>query len=144
MAVAGSGTNQATFDFMAEQPPPVESVSLARSLVDAFASGWARADVDQIMSVFAPNAVFQEAPFAEPVTGWDAIRGYWADVPYRQSEITVSTGEIYVAGPWFATEFKAVFRRRRSGEWVEARGAIFCETDQALITEMRMYWHRST
>jgi hypothetical protein len=25
---------------------------------------------------------------------------------------------------------------------VDARGAIFCETDGARITEMRMYWHR--
>jgi ketosteroid isomerase-like protein len=25
---------------------------------------------------------------------------------------------------------------------VDARGAIFCETDDGRITEMRMYWHR--
>jgi ketosteroid isomerase-like protein len=35
-----------------------------------------------------------------------------------------------------------VFRRRRTGQWVDARGAIFCETDGERITEMRMYWHR--
>jgi hypothetical protein len=128
---------------MAEQPAPVETVSLGRSLIDTLAAGWSRADVDQIMSVFAPTAVFLETPFAEPRMGWDAIRSYWVDVPYHQSEIAVTTGEIYVAGPWFSTEFKAVFRRRRTGEWVEARGAIFCETAQALVTEMRMYWHRS-
>lgn len=128
---------------MAEQPAPVETVSLGRSLIDTLAAGWSRADVDQIMSVFAPTAVFLETPFAEPRIGWDAIRSYWVDVPYHQSEIAVTTGEIYVAGPWFSTEFKAVFRRRRTGEWVEARGAIFCETAQALVTEMRMYWHRS-
>ena len=32
--------------------------------------------------------------------------------------------------------------RRRTGDWVEARGAIFCETAGGKITEMRMYWHR--
>jgi len=53
-----------------------------------------------------------------------------------------TSGEIYAAGPWFSTEFKCVFRRRRTGEWVEARGAIFCETESDRITEMRMYWHR--
>jgi hypothetical protein len=58
------------------------------------------------------------------------------------SEISFSSGEIYGAGPWFATEFKCVFRRRRTGEWVDARGAIFCETNGQLVTEMRMYWHR--
>ncbi len=96
-----------------------------------------------LVSVFAEQAVFIETPFAQPVTGVQAIRRYWSDVAYYQSEISVSTGEIYVAGPWFSTEFRARFRRRRSGDWVDARGAIFAETDGSKITEMRMYWHRS-
>jgi len=94
------------------------------------------------MSVFAPDAVFKETPFSEPLRGQEAIRGYWADVPLHQSEITFTSGEIFTAGPWFATEFKCTFRRRRTGEWVDARGAIVCETDGEKITEMRMYWDR--
>jgi len=99
---------------------------------------------DGIASVFSEQAVFVETPLSQPVVGQDAIRRYWADVPYHQSEIQVFTGEIFAAGPWFATEFKATFRRRRTGEWVEARGALFCETADDKITEMRMYWHRKT
>jgi ketosteroid isomerase-like protein len=115
-----------------------------RELIDTFAQGWSKSQVDLIISVFNTDAVFLETPFTEPLTGSDAIRRYWSDVPYHQSEISVSTGEVYVAGPWFATEFKAVFRRRRTGDWVEARGAIFCETDGLRISEMRMYWHRNS
>jgi ketosteroid isomerase-like protein len=95
-----------------------------------------------MMGVFSADPVFIETPFAEPLKGIDAVRGYWADVPMHQSEITFTSGEIFAAGPWFSTEFKCTFRRRRTGEWVEARGAIFCETDGSKITEMRMYWHR--
>lgn len=116
--------------------------TLGRSLIDTFAAGWSRAKVDQVMSVFAEDAVFLEAPFAEPLRGEAAIRRWWADVPYHQSEITCSTGEIYGAGPWFATEFRVTFRRRRTGAWMEARGALFCETAGGKIIEMRMYWHR--
>jgi ketosteroid isomerase-like protein len=116
--------------------------TLGRSLIDTFGQGWSRANVDQLMSVYAPDAVFVETPFAEPLRGTDAIRRYWLDVPLHQSEIQFSSGEIYAAGPWFSTEFKCVFRRKRTGEWVEARGAIFCETQGGLISEMRMYWHR--
>lgn len=122
--------------------PALDTRALGRTLIDAFGSGWARADVERVMSVFSPDAVFIETPFSEPIRGTAAIRRWWLDVPYSQSEITFTSGEIYAAGPWFSTEFKCVFRRKRTGEWVDARGAIFCETEAGLISEMRMYWHR--
>ena len=115
---------------------------LGRTLIDTFGRGWAKGDVELLMSVFAPDPLFIETPFSEPRRGELAIRRFWVDVPLHQCEITFSSGEIYAAGPWFSTEFKCVFRRKRTGEWVDARGAIFCESDGALITEMRMYWHR--
>lgn len=121
---------------------PTELRTLARDLADTFAGAWSKGQLDRILSVFTPDAVFQETPFAERLAGTESIRRYWSDVPYHQSEITVTTGEIFSVGPWFATEFKSVFRRRRTGEWVEARGALFCETRDGLISEMRMYWHR--
>jgi ketosteroid isomerase-like protein len=116
--------------------------TLGRSLIDTFGMGWSSGNIELLMSVYASDAVFIETPFTSPLRGTDAIRGYWNEVPYNQSEISFSSGEIYGAGPWFSTEFKCGFRRRRTGEWVEARGAIFCETEAERISEMRMYWHR--
>jgi ketosteroid isomerase-like protein len=127
---------------MTSPTEPTETRTLARDLVDTFAGAWSRGELDRILSVFTTDAVFQETPFAERLAGTESIRRYWSDVPYHQSEITVTTGEIFIVGPWFATEFKSVFRRRRTGEWVEARGALFCETQDGRISEMRMYWHR--
>jgi ketosteroid isomerase-like protein len=120
----------------------VETRELGRSLIEVFGEGWSRGNVDLLMSVFADDPVFVETPFSEPLHGPEAVRRYWLEVPLHQSEVTFSSGEIYAAGPWFSTEFKCVFRRRRTGEWVDARGAIFCETVGDKITEMRMYWHR--
>ncbi len=116
--------------------------ALGRTLVDTFGKGWAKADVPLLMSVFADDAVFIETPYSAPRQGREAILQYWRDVPVHQAEITFSSGEIFVAGPWFSTEFKVSFRRRRTGEWVEARGAIFCETAGDRVSELRMYWHR--
>ena len=116
--------------------------ALGRGLIDEFGQGWARGKPEVMMAVFSEDPVFIETPFSEPLKGVEAVRGYWADVPMHQSEITFTSGEIFAAGPWFSTEFKCTFRRRRTGEWVEARGAIFCETAGSKITEMRMYWHR--
>ena len=121
---------------------PSLTAELARELLDRFTSGWSRAQPDLIVQSFNTDAVFIETPFSEPLRGTEAIRKYWSDVPYHQSEISVTTGELFLAGPWFAAEFKTVFRRRRTGEWVVARGALFCETDGVRLTEMRMYWHR--
>jgi ketosteroid isomerase-like protein len=118
------------------------TTELGRQLIDTFGRGWSKLRVDLIASAFAPDAVFLETPFSEPIRGLDDIRKYWADVPYHQSEVTFTSGEIFAVGPWFSTEFKCVFRRRRTGEWVDARGALFCESADGLITEMRMYWHR--
>ena len=87
-----------------------------------FGQGLVKGRLDLLMSVYTPDVVFVETPFSEPLRGIDAVRRYWADVPYHQSEVTFTSGEIYAAGPWFSTEFKCVFRRRRTGEWVEARG----------------------
>jgi len=127
---------------MTSPPDPAHTRKTARELVDKFAQGWSKTDLDLIVSVFRDEAAFLETPFADPLRGVEAIRRYWSEVPVNQAEITVTTGEIYVAGPWFSTEFKALFRRRRTGEWVEARGALFCETEGDQISEMRMYWHR--
>ncbi len=120
----------------------METRELGRSLIDVFGEGWSRGDVDLLMSVFADDPVFVETPFSEALRGPEAVRRYWLEAPLHQSEVTFSSGEIYAAGPWFSTEFKCVFRRKRTGEWVDARGAIFCETVGDRITEMRMYWHR--
>jgi ketosteroid isomerase-like protein len=129
---------------MTEQPASTmtDTRLLGRTLVDTFGKGWERGNVELMMSVYAPDAVFIETPFSVPLAGSEAIRGYWAEMPYNQSEVTFTSGEIFAAGPWFSTEFKCVFRRRRTGEWVDARGAIFCETAGELVSEMRMYWHR--
>jgi len=115
---------------------------LGRTLVDTFGKGWAKGDIPLLMSVFSDDAVFIETPFTQPRTGREAILQYWRDVPVHQAEITFTSGEVFTVGPWFSAEYKVTFRRRRTGEWVEVRGAMFGETADGRITELRMYWHR--
>lgn len=93
-------------------------------------------------AVFTPEGALVPDPFERAVTGRQAIERYWKSVPQEQAEIAFRFGEIYAAGPWFATEFKCTFRRRRTGELMDVRGTLFCETEGELISEMRMYWHR--
>ncbi len=121
---------------------PDDAKAQYAALVEQFGKGWEAGEAEHLTEVFTETAVFSPDPFAKPVEGRSAIAEYWRDIPYEQSEISFRFGEIYVAGPWFTTEFKCTFRRRRTGEPVDVRGALFCETEGGKISEMRMYWHR--
>lgn len=114
------------------------------SLIERFGKAWESGDERAMADVFIETGTFVPMPFDSPLKGRDAIRTYWKNIPREQAEIAFRWGEIFIVGPWFATEFKCVFRRRRTGEWVDVRGALFCETDGDLLSEMRMYWHRSS
>lgn len=123
-------------------PPVIDTAALGRQLVDTFGRGWAKGDVELLLSVFTADAVFLDAPFSPPAKGSEAIRAYWIETPYHQSETKFTSGEIFAVGPWFSTEYRCVYRRRRTGEWVDVRGAMFCETSDQRISGMRLYWHR--
>ena len=114
------------------------------ALIRRFGEGWQSGNAEEMASVFAEEGVFLASPFDPPVKGRAAVLEYWEDMPMEQAEVEFRFGEIFVAGPWFSTEIKCTFRRRRSGDRVDVRGALFCETDEELISEMRMYWHRVT
>src|SRR5215212_3316223 len=77
-----------------------------RTIIDTFGKGWSKPDIELLMSIFAPDAAFVETPFSAPILGSAAIRLWWLHVPFTQSDITFSSGEIYAACPWFSTEFK--------------------------------------
>ncbi len=113
-------------------------------LIDRFGRGWENGSPESIVEVFAADGVFIPDPFEPSLKGHDAIREYWKSVPLEQAEVSFRRGEIYVAGPWFATEFKCTFRRRRTGAWIVVRGSLFCETEDGVMKEMRMYWHRQS
>jgi ketosteroid isomerase-like protein len=123
--------------------PPAEPTTVPNALVTRFGQGWEKGNADMMAEVFTEDAVFLSGPFETPIRGRTAIRDYWRDVPREQAEIAFRYGEIFTVGPWFATEYKCTFRRRRTGEAVVVRGALFCETAGEQISEMRMYWERS-
>jgi hypothetical protein len=122
---------------------PRTRIEIFQDLMDQFGRGWERGKLEWVREVFTSEAVFQSDPFENGLVGIDAIEGYWRDVPKEQAEISFRVGEVFVVGPWFSTEFRCTFRRRRTGAWMDVRGAIFCETDRDMVSEMRMYWHRS-
>ncbi len=120
----------------------VDAKTQYAELIERFAAGWNAGDTDGIVAAFTDDARFVPGPFDEACVGAQAIRRYWSGLPEEQAEVEFRFGEIFAAGPWFAVEFRCTFRRRRTGERVDVRGSLFCETAHGLISEMRMYWDR--
>jgi ketosteroid isomerase-like protein len=114
-----------------------------KRLMEQFGRAWEQGQAEVIADVFTAEAQFLPEPFTRSLGGRKAIVDYWKDIPKEQAEITFRFGEIFVAGPWFSTEFKCTFRRRRTGELMDVRGAIFCQTEKEKVSEMRVYWHRA-
>jgi hypothetical protein len=123
-----------------QSPSPVARYA---ELIRRFGVAWEQGQAEDIGAVFTPDATFVPGPFDPPLESRAAIVSYWRDVPLEQAEISFRAGEIFVAGPWFAVEFKSTFRRRRTGEKVVLKGALFCETEGELLSEMRLYWERA-
>src|SRR2546422_3420556 len=96
-----------------------------RELLDTFGRGWERGAVDEIASIFAPDAVFLDTPFSAKSVGIDAIRAYWNEVPQNQADVTFKSGELYVAGPWFATEFRCTRSEEHTSE-LQSRLHLVC------------------
>jgi len=53
---------ESTQSRMTSPADPSTLKTLARELVDTFASGWSKGQLDRIISVFNTDAVFQETP----------------------------------------------------------------------------------
>ena len=127
------------------QPPAAgdnERRTAFRALLDEFALGWNGGEPERMAGVFRPDGTFKPGPFEAACKGHDAILDYWRDVPEAQEEVSFRYGEVFAVGPWFATEFRCTYTRRRTGDRVDVRGALFCETGGDKISEMRMYWER--
>jgi len=126
--------------------PPADWKELREAyggMMEQFGQAWEKGLPDGITEVFSDDAVFIASPFDEPLRGRPAIAEYWKDIPLEQADVSFKFGEIYAAGPWFSTEYKCTFRRRRTGQMIDVRGALFCETLEGKISEMRMFWHRT-
>ena len=125
-------------------PAPDPTRARFEHMVDLFGKAWEARQPAAMGEVFTDDATFIPGPFDEAVKGRAAIVAYWGEVPREQSGIAFRFGEIFVAGPWFATEFNCTYRRLKTGDWIRVSGAMFCETVNEKISEMRMYWDRTT
>jgi limonene-1,2-epoxide hydrolase len=110
-------------------------------LVADFCAAWARHDPDELVTYFAPDAVYHNMPSA-PVTGREAIRasiarfaGAWQEVEFRLLGIASN-------GPTVFTERLDVIRTATGAVDLPVAGVF--EVHDDLITYWRDYFDLET
>ena len=113
--------------------------------LNRYADAWRAGDADAIVELFEPDATYQEAPFAEPLEGREAIRDYWAqgvrhtkrDVEYEAQALAMSD-DVGLAH-WHGSFTTTPPDERR----VELDGILMAAIDaDGRCSAFREWWHR--
>jgi ketosteroid isomerase-like protein len=112
----------------------------AQDLLARLKRGWEGRDPDALMELFRDDAEYREDPFAEPLTGGNAIRARWNDIVASQVHIEFQDERTWVSGRTILTSWHGAHTRRSTGERVRQRGFMTLELDDdGLIARLR-HW----
>lgn len=114
----------------------------AKKFLTTYAQAWETRDAELAASLFTRDAIYQENPFAEPLSGQDAIRDYWAGATATQQNIDVLVREPTIEGNTVIAEWGARYLHTPTGERRELRGVLLAEFEGEEVTSFREYWHR--
>ena len=73
--------------------------------IERYRRAWERADADEIVELFTPDACYRSSVFREPYLGSEAIRGYWQRAAGTQREVSVIMGRPVTAPARVAVEW---------------------------------------
>jgi uncharacterized protein (TIGR02246 family) len=119
-------------------------VEVFKLWLNRYADAWRVGDPDAIVELFAPEALYQDTPFSEPLQGREAIHEYWAqgvrhskhDAEYEAEAL--ATGDGIGLAHWHA-EFTSAPQEHR----VELDGILMAAIDDdGQCTSFREWWHR--
>ena len=118
---------------------PMDSLSVARRLFDAFSDGGTEAIADML----APDVIARPQPAGSPaLEGRTAVREYWADMAVRGTEIEARPLEFELHGD---TVIVRGYLRRRDGRTL-AESQVFWlyEVHEGLVTRMESHASRAS
>lgn len=112
--------------------------------LDAYGRSWVEGDPQQVVALFAPDALYYETPFDEPLHGREAIRAYWtAGAQDAQRDVTFTYTVLSYAGGLGVAHWRAGFTRVPSGSRVQLDGILQAGfDDNGRCAVFREWWHR--
>lgn len=112
----------------------------AQDLVATFKRAWEGRSPDAIIELMHRDIDYRADPFAEPLTGLNAVRELWNDLAATQANVEFDAEHIWVNGMTVLTSWHAAYTRRASAERVRARGFMTMELgDDRRIRRLRQW-----
>ena len=112
----------------------------AQDLLEGFKRGWERRDPEAILALFGADAEYRAHPYAEPLTGPNAIRAHWNEIAATQAHVEFDAERIWVSGSTVLASWHAAFTRRSSGDRVRVRGFMAAELGDDMLIERFRQW----
>lgn len=111
-----------------------------QDLFARFKQAWENRDPDAMLELFREDAEYRTDPFAPPLVGANAIRGYWNEVAATQDHVEFDAERVWVSGRTVLGSWHAALTRRADAERVRVRGFSTMELDEGgLIVRMRAW-----
>jgi len=105
-------------------------------------TAWPGKDVEAIVALYAPNAVYRALAFREPDTGHQGVRDYLQRNFDVEAGVECWFGDPLVSGDRAAVEWWGTWLE--SGERVTLAGISVLRFDSdGLVTDHRDYWNQS-
>ncbi len=114
-----------------------------RSWLEAYKAAWERRDPEAVAPLFSEMAVYQEAPFRDPMRGLATIKAYWAHIPRTQEEVSFQFEVLAVTGDAGIARWWASFARIPTGKRVHLDGVAMAHFDaEGKCRLFREWWHK--
>jgi limonene-1,2-epoxide hydrolase len=102
-----------------------------QELLAAFKRGWESGQPDVIVDLFRDDAEYRDDPFAEPLSGGNAIRAHWNVLCAGQAHVDFDAERIWVSGSTVLASWHAAYTQRSTAERVRLRGFMTLELDES-------------
>jgi limonene-1,2-epoxide hydrolase len=117
---------------------------LADRLLGTYKRAWEEQDSDLILTIFHPDATYQERALGQPMTGHEQIRRYWIEkVCTEQSDISFEIINSMISGKILVAEWRANFMSSIEGRVDLAEVAII-EVEGEKIRSFREFFDART
>ena len=115
-----------------------DSTGDAQSVVDAFVKAWERNDPDEIIALFADDAVWYDSVPSEPYRGRDAILAILQRYARHITDVTIEVVNQAVNGDVVFQE--RIDRGIRNGKPFAVEAVCVFRVEDGKIVENRDYW----